>query len=787
MSILAAVVALRLMNPNDVAIEATMQCGEESHRVVLEAREVLDVEGCASASASSPAGQPLLALETSTENGVEWQTAIEPDAACAIPSMYAPLFACRNGTATAYVAPVAGVRYEWSAEGATILGGADTNRVSLQITGDKSVKLSCTVRTDECAAANGSGVILIREPIAVREFKVPAATNANEPLTITWSYLPGREPQSQILAGDLFPQPVTLGTSQRSYTFTPQTGGARTAELRASYARALSVVPRSKKRRRSASGAPIASECPAALATAKIEVRGCAESEPILNAPFDSAAGATFTVKVEIADGEKVEWSAENGTVQSVSPFYDEATFVAGTTGETKVTARVERKPGCFTSASASVAIILPANQCAIPPTATLTSLSHDCDKVLMHVTFTGNGPFAGEWSDGTPFRSSTSTGHFFTTPGTLTIENFRDSSCFGTVTGAKTVEQIKPAALLDATQSCGVANLVATLKGVPPFEVRWSDGQTLTTSETTLTRSVKGKDSYFLDKWSFSMTDATCKSRVYSRTIEVAAPPVFDYHGPTCQTIPGSGVYLYGRFRNATGPYRVDWSDGVSVVSGGVDIHRQVGPIGGASASYELVRAFAGSCEVDVAGRVQTVLNRPAAAIQPAGTFGCATEPLTATLSVVPLPNATIEWAISNNARILSGQGTPNLTFTADTAGKYDVTVKTTYPDGHCTNTSPKIAYTFAQKRTVRNAKLEPSTIKPGGKAIITWEPVDNPSVTVTTTSARARDLHQDADCCTAYFLDTGGVAASVPIYVQWYDPCLGSQVEYLTLTVAP
>ena len=710
-------------------------------------------------------------------------------ATCATPSMNAPAFACRNGSATAYVTPVAGASYEWNVEGATIVGGADTNRVALQITGDTSVKLSCVVTSEECGVKSAVGVIQVREPIVVREFKVPAATNANEPLTITWSYLPGREPQSQVLSGDLFPQPIVLEAIQRSYTFTPQTGGSRNAELHASYSRAISVVPPSKKRRRSVSGSPVASECPAALATAKIEVRGCVETEPILDAPFDSAAGATFTVKVEIADGEKVEWSAENGALQSVSPFYDEATFVAGTSGETKVTARVEKTSGCFSSASAAVAIILPASQCAVPPTATLTYSTHDCDKLLMHATFTGNGPFAGEWSDGTPFRSSTSTGHYFTTPGTLTIQNFRDSTCFGTVTGEKTVETIKPFVGLNATQSCGVAHLTATLKGVPPFEVRWSDGETLTTSETTLTRTVKGTDSYFLDTWMVTMTDAACKTSVYSRMIEVAAPPVIDYYGEyqACQTNPGNSVRLFGRFRNATGPYRVDWADGATVVTTGPDFQRSVGPFSGPSANYEIVRAFAGACELDVTGLTQTVLNRPAATIQGSGGFGCSTEPLTATLSVVPLPEATIEWAISKNARILSGQGTPNVTFTADNPGTYDVTVKTMYPDGHCTNTSQARSYTFAHKRTVRNVKLEPSTIKPGGKATITWEPVNNPVVTVTTSAARGLDLHQDVDCCSAYFLDTQGVAASVPIYVQWYDPCLGYQGETRMLTISP
>ena len=531
--------------------------------------------------------------------------ALHPDAdvvpACAIPVISAPAFVCRNGTATAYVAPVEGASYEWSAEGATILGATDTNRVALQITGETSGKLYCTVRTSACGAMYGSGVIQIREPIVVHELKVPPTTNANEPLTITWSYLPGREPQSQLLAGDLFPQPVTLGANQRSYTFTPRNGGSRTIELRASYERAITVTPSSKKRRRSVGGAPVASECPSALATAKVEVRGCVESEPILDVPFDAAAGSTFDVAVEIEDGQKVEWSVENGSVQSVSPFYDEARIVAGTSGETKVTARVERKAGCFASASASVAIILPANQCAITPTATLSLLSHDCEKALMHVTFTGNGPFAGEWSDGTPFRSSTSTGHFFTKPGTLTIDNFRDSSCFGTVNGATTLEQFKPAVLLENSGGCGGTTLTATFKGVPPFTGWWSDGHPFTTSETTLSRVVQGGPYSNQNRWWVGATDAACKSNMsISRTIEVPETPRVSYGGTFCQTSPGVGTQIGAYFYGGAGPFGLEWSDGTKVVSpSNRSVSRSVPPITGASAQYELVRAWAGSCDL--------------------------------------------------------------------------------------------------------------------------------------------------------------------------------------------
>ncbi|HEV7242630.1 MAG TPA: hypothetical protein VGQ36_25600 [Thermoanaerobaculia bacterium] len=791
MTLIAAVVALRLMNPNDVALEATLRCGDESRMLRLEAREVRDVDSCTSASSS----QPLVALETSMENGVEWQTALEPDAACAIPSMYAPLFACRNGAATAYVAPVEGASYEWSAEGAAILGGANTNRVALRITGDTSVQLRCTVRTSECAATTGSGVIQIREPIAVREFKVPATTNANEPLTITWSYLPGREPQSQILTGDLFPQPVPLNTSQRSYTFTPQTGGARTAELRASYARAITVAPRSKKRRRSsASGAPNASECPAALATAKVEVRGCVESEPVLDAPFDAAAGSTFEVAVDIDDGQKVEWSVENGSVQSVSPFFHEATIVAGTSGVTTVTARVERKAGCFATASAPVALILPASQCAVPPVATLSNLSVNCDQAIMNVSFTGNGPFAGEWSDGTPFRSSTNTGHVFTKPGTFTIHNFRDSACFGTVNGAKAVEQFRPVVLLNSTDSCNGTNLVATFKGVPPFVGSWYDGEPISTSDTTISRTVKGLEYSHQNRWLASVSDSVCSQRSYSRFIEIPETPTLIYGGYACQTDPLAKTWISAYFKGGRiGPFSVEWADGVKATSTSIyqSPQRSVGPITAASAPFEIVRATIGECELDdVAGLVTTLLNRPSAMMQtPPTTNGCTGEPLTATLSRSPLPEATIEWVFSTNARVISGQGTPTITFTVDSPLKFDLAVVTKYPDGRCSNypwTTPKVTYTIAQRRTVKNIRLEPSTIQAGERATITWELFENPGVSVTTTQARKLELHQAEECCTAYFVDTTG-PGTVPIYIDWYDPCRGSQRETLTLTIAP
>ncbi len=786
MSFLAAVLALRLLNPNDVPIEATMRCGEELRTVSLDGGEVLDVSGCTTATSE----QRLVVLETSVEDGVERQRIVDAEATCDIPPVQVPLFACLNGLATAAVDPVADASYEWSAEGATIVGDATTNRVVFRVD-EKSATLRCRVTTEACGLSDAVAVVAVRQPIDIRVFDVPAESPANQPLTLSWSYVPGREPRSQALTGDLFPEPVVLPATERSYTFTPQTGGSRTVELRASHSEVVPIAQRPKRRRRSVSGGVSASECPGAVAAAKVEIRGCVAAEPLLEVPFDAAAGSTFEAWVTIADGERVEWSVENGTVQSVSPFYDGATIVAGSSGMTRVTARVERTPGCFATVTASVAVILPAAQCAVPPAAFLTYVGHDCQRATMRATFTGTPPFAGEWSDGTPFRTSAALQHGFTSSGTYTIRNFRDASCFGTVNGEKTLETLRPRVDLRATSSCGVTNLVATLKGVPPFVLQWMDGPRTTTSDTTVTRAVPGDPRGYAHQIAVYVRDAVCSSQSTTSDYVTIAPPLVVRYGewPHCQTDPAYGTNIYATFSGGTGPYRVEWSDGASAVSAfDSSVRRQVGPISEPSAQYEIVRATAGDCEVEPTNRIATVLNRPSGVIgKPTDTSGCTSEVMTATLSRVPLPEATILWSLTNNAPVLSGQGTPSITFTADSPGTFALTVKTTYPDSFCTTISPKVSFTFVQRHTLRNVRLLPQTIQPGGSATVTWDREGTPAnVKVTTTPEYGTELRIEG-CCGAIFTDKVRVAATVPITVSWHDSCDGPKQETVMLTIAP
>lgn len=138
-----------------------------------------------------------------------------------------------------------------------------------------------------------------------------------------------------------------------------------------------------------------------------------------LVAPEDVTAGTTFTAYVDSAEGEKVEWEVEHGTVVRTSASGDQVEIMTGSSGPLRLSAKVARKSGCFAHGEATVYILQPLAQCTTPPKAILESVSRDCRRATVRATFTGTGPFAGEWSDGTPFRTSGQQGgHFLDTVG---------------------------------------------------------------------------------------------------------------------------------------------------------------------------------------------------------------------------------------------------------------------------------------------------------------------------------------------------------------------------------
>ena len=781
LTILAAL-ALRLANPNDVAVDATLQCGGESRLVRLAAREVRDFDSCTPVSAALP----LLAFSTTHEDGREWlvedrQSCLSSTSACGSAAMAVPLFACRNGEANAYVQPVDGATYTWTVEGATITDGGGTNRVNLRLGSESMVKLSVAITTSACTTT-ASGVISVREPIEVRELVVPASAEANQPVTVRWSYAPGREPASQILLGSAFVQPVVLHAQQRSHTFTPATAGARTVELRASYANSILVA--SPKRRRASSGTVVAaSECPSARVTRNIDIRGCSVAEPLLDAPEDVAAGEVFGVSTAVENGDEVEWIAENGTIRSTSPFGESAVVQAGPSGKVVVTARVQRAGGCIAAASAEVPIIVAAAQCSRAPQVAVTLLGQDCNTVRVLATFTGTPPFVGEWADGTAFRTSSNTlVHQFRGAGTFTMRKFRDASCYGNVTAAPTLARLQPRALLSGSNSCSVGKLTAKLEGVPPFSGAWSDGQTFTTSESTIERTVGP------GTWSIaSLTDSVCNVPSSSTAWTVPAPPQATITAvPWC---PSNSLPTFSpKITGGMLPYVVYWSDGVVTRSDANGyLWRTFPETRDPVKTYDMVRVTANGCEAELVGNVTaTVLFRESGWLGYGGSTHCvATDVTKQLLSVPSTPGALVTWKFTNqDVKIVSGQNTSQLTFRAEKALKSDVVIETSYPDGLCRRVSAPYSVEFRGPSNVKAVQVEPSTIPRYGSAQFIMALEGTPE-TLSVQAARGRVSL--IDCCRGAYHDTVGTPGQVPITVKWSDPCLGPRETTVMVTITP
>lgn len=768
-------VAVRLLNPNDVAAQAVLSCEEGVRNVRLEARDIADVEGCTDLQSLLP----LIALETSFDGARDWQHAVASNAECGTVPVAVPLFACKSGVGTAYVAPVDGAAYEWTAQGATILEGGATHRVQVQLTDPKTATLTCVIRTTKCTRT-ATGVIAVREPIVIKDFVVPASANSGQPVTIRWSYEPGREPATQLLSGDAFPTNVTLDAAARSYTFTPGSTGSRNVELHATYARQL-VLGAKPVRRRAMGGTPAtASECPSARASSKMEVRGCGAAEPSMTVPFDIGAGETFEALVDVEDGQKVEWSVENGSLTPTSPFGERINVTAGATGKLRLSVRIERTPGCFASSSADLDIILPVNQCAVVPTATMTLGSQSCDRVRVTVAFTGTPPFAGEWSDGTPFRTSSRlTTYEFREAGTYGITRFRDASCFGTVQSTAAVEQLRPRAQLAASSTCGTHRLVATFAGVPPFSGFWSDAQPFTTSAHVLERTVTGGGT-----WSIRVGDAVCSALSESKVVLVSPPPRATIHGyGLCQFLPNQGVMVGIQMTNGTGPYVIEWAHGVVTTNYADYFWQSLPGTTNPVMEYQVTRARAGACEAEVFYPIARVLYRPRPVIAPMNehNVNCVFEPQRTRLAVPPPEGAQILWSVVGVGGVIQGHDAIEMTFTSGVPGWARVAVKTTYADRFCPAEATGPEWYFSPPVVISNVRFEPSTIKRGGTARLRFE--DNKvgfSYYFEVQPDRARDWNQS----TYVFTDTIGPGTFV-LSMIWNDPCSGDHTGTATLTI--
>lgn len=466
---------LRLVNPHPIVVDARLTCADGPRELQLDPHAVVDLAVGASCTAPTlESTLPLIALETRGETDQR----LISELSCLAVTMSAPLFACEKGVATASVPLYEGATYAWTAEGGTIAGSTNTNRVTVNLGEAASVKLACVVTRGPCSPT-ATGVIAIRKPLLIHELNVPQQADTAQPLTINWSYEGEAAPAAQLLTGDAFPQPVSLSGDQRSYTFTPTTSGTRNVELTASYATSIQP-PAAPKGRRRAAGTTFATatQCPSARMTKQIELRGCALETPEINAPADVESGSTFTASVDVLPGDGVIWEVKGGgTLVSSSSLPQIEVRVDDFGPAVDLRVRVFRSEDCENQ-SAYLVTVHPRAVCATnPPTVELSVLSRDCYKAMIQAVFTGTPPFRGRWFDGTEFETSAAMithenyiQGVYDDKGPIGIGNFRDAICNGLNAGVS-VEDIRPDAIVSVSGgNCTNSKIVATLIGTPPF-----------------------------------------------------------------------------------------------------------------------------------------------------------------------------------------------------------------------------------------------------------------------------------------------------------------------------
>ena len=758
-----------------------------SHAVRLEPQEIRDLTTQSLCTAPLlDASLPLLAFET---DGEAKQRLLGTDTSCRTVTMSAPLFGCERGTATASVPLLDGVAYAWTAEGATITSGAGTNRISVTLGEGASAKLVCVVTQGPCSIES-PGVIAIRKPLLIHELKVPAQVDAAEPVTINWTYEPGAVPNTQLLTGDAFAAPVALDGAQRSYTFTPSTSGTRNVELLASYAPSIQLPPATSGRRRAVgSTLAVATQCPSARATAKLEIVGCALTDLEIVAPTDIESGATFFASVDLNPGDGVEWEVKNGTLVSLNFLPQIEIRADDLTDNVRISARVIHNADCQRIASVDVNVH-PRTVCATnPPTATLSVIGQECAKATIQVAFTGTPPFSGRLA-GVEFETSSAiltqevNAWENTTYG---ITGFHDSICSG-IAGSVTVETKRPDAILTTAGCTTTGKVVATLIGTPPFRGEWNDGETFTTSEHTIEKTDIDAGHYFVR----TLTDAICSGPASINRVDLPSAPILNLPaGPYCQG-PGGVSLEMEMWGNRQAPFTVEWSDGVVTTS---NYYYAINRLytGQASTQLQIVRASDARCEAVVPNPTASIIYRTPPRIDDSETptFTCLGQSGKAVLES-PMPGTTLHWSITNGT-ITSGQGTDEITFQGAGLLPMMIFVEATYPDGLCPTTDARMIEVQGIEGDVLSLKAEPAIIAPGGTSTVTfrvfggvrWLQLDvDPHSRYNDLKWGEMTCNPVTSICTTRYVDSKGVGTPT-IGVYFGGDCIADGASFTTLEI--
>jgi hypothetical protein len=481
---------LRLFNPNDSAVAATVVCGDAAFTPTIAPHGLDDVDArdCKATSAA-----PLLVLETGAfDDGVEWQRAAGPTAdGCpsTIPIML-PRSGCRFGTAVVAVAAVPGASYAWSIDGGTFLDGIGTDRVTIALGGGDTLKIDVAVATSGCTRT-GTGVMAIHDSFLIAQIDTGTGY-LGQSRTITWSYANG-EPTSQIVSGTDF-APVTLPNYARSYSYVPLTDGDKSVAVQARSGPAPAVG----RQRAAGRGTAAASDCNVARATAAYRV-DCTVADATIIAPTATNIESSFTARVDLSPPATAAWTIANGTPATATGD----SVVIKPAGSTPVDISVVVSVGKCSN-TATKRVMVDGTLACDNPTVDVAILRNDCSGTAVQAHFGGKPPFSGTWNDGQTFTTSDrAIERAVTAAGTFSITAFRDAICAGPKSNSVTVApKVVSAKLTAPSGACanGSSPIVATFAGTPPFTGTWSDGVGFTTSATQITRQATKGGPMWLD-----------------------------------------------------------------------------------------------------------------------------------------------------------------------------------------------------------------------------------------------------------------------------------------------
>jgi hypothetical protein len=765
--------ALRIVS-NDSSQANVLLCGRAMQ---LAPRGVMDIaqdELCETPTIESSV--PIVALEID-----EATQRVIGDAECAVPTMAIASFACPGGSTFASVPYVEGATYTWTVEGAVIVEGAGTNRVLLTVGAASNANVEVAIDVPSCRAI-ARGVISIREPLTIVNLGTTSAPASGKPVVLTWSYADGASPRSQMLVSEWFDEPVHLPADVRTYTFTPQSGGTKPIELRASYAVSMRG-PSTRRRRATASTLEPAVTCPAALSRLDLEVVGCAMKSPHIFTERTVFSDDTFKATTNVEAGETVEWTVANASIVSRVADGSCISVRASRSGVITVTVR-KSTSGCTGSDTRSIPIIARVADCpATPPSASLSIESADCDSATLRVNFTGTPPFSGSWSDDVDFGPVPgTTTRRVTAPGTYSLRYFHDSSCLGTPRSIAFAPVRPTVKLTQSPGSCGKTNLTATFTGTPPFSAMWSKNVPIRTSSYTADLEVES------GRWQvYLLQDSFCKKEFsYGQSNEIdlrrAAPGAYMTVAPLCVTQPGPIVLSVSFGGGPASNYAVEWTDGVINRSTSSLVDRTVPMPDTWEQAYEIKHAWIDSCEVPVRTQVRRISILPKPEIDPFKQTACVGENLTAGDSTGRPPSARVLWTLPG-ATFSTPRTGSSVTFTSAKPLTAPLRIEVTSADGACSASDERVV-SFVEPLSITSVDIDRTTIKAGGKVTLTWRGL---GAQISLPSERAGGLTAacTSTACSATLYDTTG-PGTFKFGLVWYD-CGGSHQQLFTVTVTP